>query len=134
MKRIIFLTAIMLLLIGCTEVQVEEEQVTTPTEGYEMMQISGNTESTPTEYDYTIRLTEHGPDLDYIEANVNDIIRLEVINDIEGPTRFMIEFYGPDVIIQRLGFADVTLVLAEAGTFTYGDDTTTIPKGTLVVN
>ena len=79
MKRIIFLIAIMLLLIGCTEVH-EEDQVTTPTEDYELQKYE-ITDSKDNVKLYSIILTEYGPEPDYIEANLGDTIKLEVIND-----------------------------------------------------
>jgi hypothetical protein len=173
MKRIIFLIAIMLLLIGCTEVH-EEEQVTTPTEDYELQKYE-ITDSKDNVKLYSIILTEYGPEPDYIEANLGDTIKLEVINDINADVyyntetiveeyvipspdppmpdttgynevevttvttsgidvRFIIYEYKVDKLLEKLGVIDITLVLDKVGTFTFGDDTENIPKGTLVVN
>ncbi len=155
MKRIFFLIAIMLLMIGCTEIQIEEEQETEPTEGYELEKYEISKDSDiGNEVFYSIRLTNFGPEPDYIEANKGDVLKLEIVNEIdhvnenndveysgssgyntfERNSRFIIYEYKVDEVLERLGSLDITMTLDKTGTFDFGDDTENIPKGTLVVN
>ena len=178
--KILLIITLMLFSFGCTELQNEEE-VTTPTEGYELEEyVIGEDRDIGNEVFYSIRLTNFGPDPDYIEANKGDILTLEIVNDIQldqefelenydyhgidyednvddieeeeystaGPAKrdgsdidelersnwFVIYGYGIEERLERLGVADITITLNNVGTFEFGDDTTNIPKGTLVVN
>ena len=180
MKRIIFLIPIMLLLIGCTELQ-NEEQVTTPTDSYELEKyVIGEDSDIGNEVFYSIRLTNFGPDPDYIEANKGDVLTLEVVNDIQLDHEFETEYadsldlnyednvdnieeeelttigldkrdgsdidelersnwfvvygYNIEERLERLGTIDIIITLDKTGTFEFGDDTESIPKGTLIVN
>ena len=48
--------------------------------------------------------------------------------------RFIIYEYKVDELLEKGGVVDIEIVVDQAGTFAFGDDTETIPKGRLTVN
>lgn len=127
--KILFVLMLLLFSFGCTQVEETEEETLQIT----VIETLAEDKETNDEQFYTIRLTEYGPEPSYIEADLGTFLHLEVVNDMERDTRFIIYDYDVDERLEKLGVLDLYVYLTEEGEFDFGDETETIPKGVLVV-